>query len=268
MNKTYASALLRKFGMLYYIDFVRFYIQKRQNASKNKLFKKKHPTVKLPPDYLMYESSRLDYDKYYFDGQDTASWLVETLEKYKPLENEKILDWGCGSARIVRHLPALLSSCEIYATDYNKKSIEWGRANIENVKFYENEINPPLNFEENYFDVIYGISILKHLSEKSHKDWMKELVRVTKQDGIILLTTQGNMFRNLLSKAEKYRFAQGELVIRATGKERHRVYDTFHPTIFMYNFFAKYATILLYIPGEIKQGKLEQDLWILKKMPD
>lgn len=268
MNKTYVSALLRKFGLLYYMDFVRFYIQKRQNAANNKRFKEKNPAIKLPPDYLMYESFRLDYDKYYFDGKDTAKWLVATLEKYKDLEGVKILDWGCGPARIVRHLPAILPSCEIYGTDYNKKTIDWCLSNIEKVKFYENDINPPLSFEENYFDVIYGISILTHLSEKSHHDWLKELVRVTKENGIILLTTQGNAFRNILSEAEKYRFAQGELVIRDKVKEGHRVYAAFHPTIFMYSFFAKYASIISYIPGEINSEKPEQDLWILRKMPD
>ena len=45
---------------------------KYQNKKDNEAFKKKFPDIVLPPDYLMYESFKLDYASYYFGGKKTA----------------------------------------------------------------------------------------------------------------------------------------------------------------------------------------------------
>ena len=91
----------------------------------NKIFKLENPQVKLPPDYLIYESFQLDYKKYFTDSKDTTQWLTDHLKKHIDLKGKRILDWGCGPGRIIRHLPAVIGNgCEFFGTDYNKNSIK------------------------------------------------------------------------------------------------------------------------------------------------
>jgi len=264
MNKADFFAVFRRFRILFYLDFIRFYLQKITRNKKNRAFKKKYPDVELPPDYLIYESFHLDYAKYFLDGYDTAKWLVGLLGDYKKLESVTLLDWGCGPGRIVRHLPKILDqSCEIYGTDYNKYSIEWCSKHIDNVSFHLNSLNPPLAFQDNSFDVIYGISIFTHLSEKSHHEWIQELVRVLKKDGILLVTTHGEAFKRILSTKELEKFNKGELVIRDKVKEGHKVFGAFHPPQFTKGFFSEYVKIIDFIPGNDDLVRPEQDVWVL-----
>ena len=71
MNKTLISNSLRSLGLLYALDKVRFQLEKRNNKQANRLFRKANPEVKLPPDYLMYESFQMNYDKYYTESIET-----------------------------------------------------------------------------------------------------------------------------------------------------------------------------------------------------
>jgi SAM-dependent methyltransferase len=268
MKKAAFSSLLRKLGVIYYADLARFYFQKIQNLRQNQNFLKKHPDFALPSDYLMYESYGLDYHKYYDDGKETAEWLLSHFKKHAALENARILDWGCGPARTIRHFPNLLGGgCECYGADYNEKTVVWCKKHIEGVAFSLNIIDPPLPFEDDFFDIIYGLSVLTHLSEPAHHRWMKELLRVSKPGGILFLTTHGEAFRDNLSKNELVRFDNGELVIRDKVKEGHRMFGAFHPKAFMREFFEDYAEIAEFVPGktDYHTGKPEQDIWILRK---
>ena len=85
---------------------------------------------------MIYESFQRIYDNYYNDSLNTAEWLISYLQKYIELKNVNILEWGCGPARIIRHLQSLLDqNCIIFGSDYNHQSIDWCKENIPNVTF-------------------------------------------------------------------------------------------------------------------------------------
>lgn len=258
--------LVRKLKLAQQVDTVRFNIQKAKNRKKNRLFKQRNPTIKLPPDYTMYESFKLDYQAYYDGGKQTARWVESLLDDHKRFRKKKILDWGCGPARILRHLPeAFGRGCMYYGTDYNAKTIKWCQENIEGIDFQVNGIDPPLNYESGFFDAIYGISIFTHLSPENHKKWYDELMRVSKKGAVLLFTTQGNAFKAKMSKKERIQFDKGELVARGNVKEGHRVYSTFHPTPYLTTLFSRKSEILKHRIGRQVEWGVEQDYWILKK---
>ena len=266
MQKGKISNLLRSLRLMHLVDRLRYYNQKLTNRYINKEFKKNNTDVILPSDYLMYESFQVNYKKYYTDGIDTAKWIEEYFSKYKELKNLKILDWGCGPGRIIRHLPKIIgNNCEFYGTDYNENSIKWCAENLPGIKFNKNDLKAKLPYPDNFFDVIYGISIFTHLSEQMHYDWCKELHRILNKNGILFLTTQGNIFNVKFTDIEKSRFETGKLIVRGQVKEGHRTYSAFQPKEFMIKLFDN-VEILEHVEKEPESNWLPQDIWIVRKI--
>lgn len=246
-------------------DLVRFYQQKWKNRAKNAAFKKAHPDVVLPPDYLMYESFQLDYARYLEGGKASANWILGHLRRHTELAGKDILDWGCGPGRIIRHLPELVGNdCTFSGTDYNARSVEWCSEHLKGITFMNNGLEPPIPAEPESFDVIYAISIFTHLSERLHFAWLEELLRVARPGATLLLTFQGDGFRPKLTPEELEIYDRGAIVVRGQVKEGHRIFSAFHPPAFMQNFF-QHVEILEHVPGETVNGKPEQDVWIIRK---
>jgi SAM-dependent methyltransferase len=266
MLKVYLISFLRKTGLIKIADYIRFIICYIQTYSLRKKFLSENKGVVLPPAYYIYETFGLNYNNFYTNSTDTAKWLISYFEKYVSLENVHILDWGCGPGRVIRHLPAFLpASCSSYGTDYNKKYIQWCTKNIPQVKFKPNNLQPPLAFENNYFDIVYGISIFTHLSLEMHYLWMSELLRVTKPGGILFLTMHGDAAKSKLPEPEKGKFDNGELVVKGNTKEGHRTFVAYQPPSFIKKLVAP-NIILEHVPGTIINQKPQQDVWIIRKV--
>ncbi len=256
----------RALRLMHRLDEIKFIFQKIKKYNSNKQFVKENPNVSLPPDYLMFESYKLDYQNYYYGGLSSANDVINTLSKYESLKNKNILDWGCGPARILRHLPDILdSSNKFFGTDYNKSSIEWCKKNIKNVHFEINELNPPLKFDSNFFDIVYSISIFTHLSDESHTNWINEIYRVLKPGALFYTTTHGDVFKKIMTQEEIKQFDNNKLVIRGNVKEGHRVYTAFQPPKYFQNLIQNKFKVIEFTPGKIEKWGLNQDLWILQR---
>lgn len=265
MKKQGITSVLRKLRVLHLADKVRFYIQQFKNRKANRAFKEAHPEVKLPPDYLIYESFQIDYHKYYVQSKEGANNWVQLFAKHVDLKDKKILDWGCGPGRIVRHLPALIgNNCEYYGTDYNAKTIAWCAKNLPEIKFNVNTLKASLPYEDNFFDLIYGISIFTHLAEELHHEWYAELLRVLKPEGIMILTTQGDIYKAKMTPIELEQYNKGELVVRGQVTEGHRIFSAFQPREFMENLFSN-ATVVDHIEQQPMGQWYPQDKWIIRK---
>lgn len=267
MKKGQISNILRQLGLIYLTDWIRYYIEWNKNRKVNSEFKKNNPDVKLPPDYLIYESFQINYQKYYTESVDSAKWVADHFKKYIELKDKNILDWGCGPGRVIRHLPDVIGNgCRYFGTDYNARSIDWCSENLPEISFNKNSLNASLPYSNDFFDAIYGISIFTHLSEHLHYEWYNELNRILKPGGIMFLTTQGDNFKVKLTDSELLKYAKGELIIRGKVKEGHRTYSAFHPADFMENLFCN-AEILEHIENKPVKGAgwLPQDVWIIKK---
>lgn len=259
--------IIRFFGLMHLLDKCKFQYQKFSLSSKNKLFKSTHPDIVLPPDYMLFESYRLDYEKYFVGGKESATFIKSKVEPYISKTNLSILDWGCGPGRIIRHLPELFDTTNnFFGTDYNEKSIKWCSENFKGITFKSNGIKPPLNFEQNQFDFIYGISIFTHLSQENHINWVNELHRVLKKGGVLLITTHGEVFKSKMTSVEKKTFDKNQLVVRGNVIEGHRVYTAFQPEIYLRGLFSNKFEVLNFEPGKMEAWGANQDLWVLKSI--
>jgi len=265
--KKLLSQILRSLRLIKCVDRIYFYYLKIVTHKTRRLFRKNNPDVILPPDYYLFETFDLDYQKYFFDSINAVKDIIDTIQSVHQISDEsKILDWGCGSGRLVRHFKNNINASKvtIYGTDYNKNYIEWCKKNIPEVNFNTNTNFPPLPYDNNFFDVIYGISIFTHMSEEQHIKWMEELKRILKPGGILYLSFQSDAFTVKLTEDDLRKFKEGKLVVKSNTTLGHRTYSAFQPDVYIRK-ISYGLTISKIIKGEFKENKSQQDIWLFTK---
>ena len=102
----------------------------------------------------------------------------------------RILDWGCGCGRLTRYLLSETES-EITGIDIDPENIEWCRETYSRGTFEIVPLRPPTKFDDEKFDLVFGLSVMTHLSEPDQDAWLEELRRITRPGAILLLSIQG-----------------------------------------------------------------------------
>ncbi len=235
----------------------------------NKDFVVRHPGVPLPPPGMMHDPyAVVDYEWYWKSGEKTGTQLARIIEENCRAEGGhlKILEWGCGPARVIRHLaPARAGTrFECCGTDYNGAMIDWCGKNIPAIAFETNGLSPPLRYANEAFDFIYCLSVFTHLSEAMHHAWMEELLRVLKPGGCMLLTLHGDYYRRKMLPDELARYDAGEIVVREGFIEGGRMYTAFHGERFVRERFLGSVKILRHESAE-NQIAPPQDVWLIRK---
>ena len=146
----------------------------------------------LPPANLRTQVHGSDsISAYVLEGYSNYTKIKLLLQQHLELNQSifgPILDWGCGSGRVCRYFS---NKNQIYGVDINKEGIDWCLENISS-NFSVSQLDPPLHFENNYFSAVYGVSVLTHLSLEDQRFWIKELIRITRPGGIIVLSYHGS----------------------------------------------------------------------------
>jgi SAM-dependent methyltransferase len=266
MLKNWFLRFSRRAGLMHLVDRAYYRFNRWRFAARNRRFREANPGLALPPDYTLYEAYRMDHQLYIRDGRATAEGIVAALGAWVDLAQARVIDWGCGPARVVRHLPALLPGARIFGSDYNESTIAWCRAHIPGVDFRLNGLQPPLDLPDHSIDAAYALSVLTHLSEANHQAWMDELARVIRPGGVLLLTTQGAVFEEKMVATERQQFRQGQLVVREGVREGHRAYSAFQPEAYMQTLFSNQWKVLNFAPGKKQHWGPEQDTWIVQKL--
>jgi ubiquinone/menaquinone biosynthesis C-methylase UbiE len=230
-------------------------------------FTSEHPDFITPPAFLSYDAyHHTNWWAYYDTGLKHSELISDLIKEYLEEKEIKICEWGCGPARIIRHLDNIdgFNKIELYGTDYNEESISWCKKNIKGVTFLENTLDPPLPLESDLFDCVYAISIFTHLSEKSHYAWIEELFRILKPGGILIFTTHSDRCSSRLLPTEKEKYNAGRLVVKGRIREGKKHYLAYHPPQFIRKKLLRDHTILKHI-NNTDTYQLEQDVWCIEK---
>ena len=203
-------SVARTLHLLPLLDAARFMGAKWRSAEENRRFLDAHPDFTPPPLWWMHDMYRhTSFDQYWRTGVNTADVIGDKINAYIDIDSPRVADWGCGLARIIRHLP---NAYQRTGFDYNAAAIDWNTDHIEGVKFLKNTLKPPLPAPDEAFDVLYALSVFTHLSAEAHVAWISEIGRVLAPGGIFL----GAFHMN----PEPGQLLPGEQIGRASCRER------------------------------------------------
>ncbi|HTF27965.1 MAG TPA: class I SAM-dependent methyltransferase [Flavitalea sp.] len=269
LHRVKVQNLLRKAGLLPLAEKLRYVLKVFSLKKNNKQFIKQNPYFVLPPPHLAFDAySAPDWNFYKTSGEATAGFLAnDIIEKYlDSVENPiSVYEWGCGPARVIRHLPDLLrKNAMVFGSDYNKETIAWCSEKIKNVSFSVNNLNPPLLYKDNKFDFIYCISVFTHLSEITGLQWANELYRVLKPEGVLLITTSGdNAYETELLENERKEYKEKGVVVRGDYEEGKKMYLARHKPSYVKEKLLKSFTIEEYSAAGFPF--IAQDYWVARK---
>ena len=125
-------------------------------------------------------------------GREMRSGIESLLGPEWSWENKRVLDFGCGSGRALRHFVDEASTvAEFHGCDVDGPSIGWLRENLcPPLQVVLNETDPPLPYEAQSFDLIYAWSVFTHLY-RNWSTWLLEMHRLLVDDGILIASILG-----------------------------------------------------------------------------
>jgi SAM-dependent methyltransferase len=189
-------------------------------------------------------------------GRYAATWIAEMLARNGVPAGGlgRILDFGCGCGRVIRHWPAF-TQAELRGCDYNPHLVAWCAQNLPFAEFRANDLEPPLPYEDDSFDFVYALSIFTHLDADLHLAWIEELTRVVKPGGLLLPTFHGRSRVEYMRAHEgEYEriapgFDAGELVVIEADRSGSSACAAYHPERYIREALGRGLEILDYSPG-------------------
>lgn len=251
-------------GAIPIMDELNFRFQQIWHYKNNKKIKQALKRFVFPSDRALFNTFQLDYKKYYEDGVIAAKEMIEwgaIISIKQPI----ILEWGCGTGRVIRHIPHLKKVSICYGADIDCNIIQWCRQSIDSVYFDCIE-NQSLPYPSNYFHLVYGISVLTHIPHTATQYWLKELKRVILPNGIAILSTHGSHFYHQLNQEEKIKLQTEGAFSNSFKQEGHRSKTTYHDASHLKEMVEEHFTILHFWEGnEFPQKMGGQDCWVIRK---
>jgi len=260
--------LLRKSRLLPLVDRARFVVVGLRSVRNNRAYLAQHPGFVAPPAFLLYDAySHVNYRAYAEDGRGPAQYLAGVATRYLGSDCAlSVCEWGCGPARILRHLPPLLPpGSRVFGTDYNERTIAWCATHVPEVAFRVNRLAPPLPFSTGELDFLFAVSVLTHLSEELHVAWIEELKRVVRPGGLILVTVHGDRCVAGLTAEERAAYDAGRLVVRGMVLEGSRTFVAYQSPRFMREVLLRDLEILQHNPPDAPRLARVQDVYLVRR---
>jgi len=149
-------------------------------------------------------------------GAQTRRAITSLLPDDWSWEGKRVLDFGSGAGRTLRHFLPEAEQAEFWGTDIDLPSIEWMQANLSPPfnAWHANQI-PPLGLEHGTFDLIWSVSVFTHLTRTS-SDWLLELHNLLRPGGFLIPTYMGRWISEYFTGAPWEEDRHGRTMLRHT----------------------------------------------------
>jgi SAM-dependent methyltransferase len=192
---------------------------------------------------------------------------------------ERLLDFGCGSGRLLMHLPTLLPKTDLWGFDVDAEAVAWCNEHIPGTTVISGEGMPPIDVPAGHFDAVVANSVFTHLDERYQDAWLDELLRITRPGATLVLSTHGEYAFGLIE--------QPHLAAGTPGVERWRgeldrdgilfwaddgldpsvhpdyYHTTFHAPWYVFEHWASRFELVAYLP----RGLLRHQDYVVLRHP-
>ena len=138
----------------------------------------------------LIKKTRDDYNKIstHFSSTRKYNWpeVADAIEGLGIKKDDKVLDLGCGNGRLFEALEKY--DIDYYGLDISEELVKIAKKTYPKGNFIASDLlKTP--YKDNEFDVIVSIATLHHIpSKKLRREALKEVYRITKQGGKILIS--------------------------------------------------------------------------------
>jgi SAM-dependent methyltransferase len=220
----------------------------------------------IPGPYLRLSTAGTADLRWFLDSgrlgaQALHAAVARTGTQFESLE--RVLDFGCGCGRVLRHL-ASEAGPELYGADLNHRAVAWCARFLPLARALKNGLEPPLDLPSEHLNLVFAFSVFTHLPPPLADRWIDELKRVLSPGGLLVLSTHGDACRASLLPAERADYDAGRVVVRGSGTAGSNACGVFHPPSFVRTELGRGLELLEVIP-EGAEGNPPQDLAVFRR---
>ena len=202
-----------------------------------------------------YEKEAVEYDRQFYKELDSYpllkyrhNYILKRIEQLQLPDNIHILDAGCGPGEMVLELSKY--NWSVWGIDIAENMIAIAKEKINRDSDKSGRIHlsigdiEKLEFSDNFFDLIICAGVVEYLDDD--RKWLKEIVRVLKPGGVLIINiTNKYSIKNWSAaiiermKRNKTLFSAMEFVKRKILKKGKLHYFPFRPRLHSPNKFDK-----------------------------
>ena len=127
-------------------------------------------------------------------GRDSRTTILQLLGSDGvafSFEGARVLDFGCGSGKVMRHFLPEAEVCALWGCDIDARSVDWINAELAPpLHAFTNREAPPLEQPSESFDLVWSVSVFTHLTDH-WAGWLAELHRVLRPGGLAIISFLG-----------------------------------------------------------------------------
>ncbi len=138
-----------------------------------------------------YYSKTCPYKDEYF-AKVMGQNIITHVKRHINLSGARLLDFGSGPGYILQHIINSGIKLKYNALDFSKESIENLKNKFQNSNHLETAgviEQLPSPFRDGFFDVIFCIELIEHLRDEYLSATIKEVKRLLKPGGFVVITT-------------------------------------------------------------------------------
>jgi SAM-dependent methyltransferase len=174
----------------------------------------------MPPFELASRAGALDPDGWQAHFDRLGAAIRREIDRLLPAdwvwEGKRVLDFGSGPGRTLRHFHDLAPHNAFWGCDVHGESVDWLNEHLAPMRGLACGHTPGLPLEEGSLDLVWATSVFTPLTDY-WSGWLRELHRLLAPGGILIATFPGEEMSQAIADVP-WRDARGGMTVTANDE--------------------------------------------------